>query len=134
MRHVNESDIAGERAPPPNSRILKHLAAPWTLGTKHLWVGLSEIDSGSTSNLQSHENEEVFYVMSGHGVVEVDGESQEIAPGSVVFVPSNAAHRLLNSGREVLKVLCAAAPAFEREDFDRHHLLDTGERGDTGSR
>jgi len=124
LRHVTESEVAGDRAPPPNARTLKHLAAPWTLGTQQLWVGLSEIDPGSTSNLQSHENEEVFYVVTGRGRVEVGGETAEIAAGSVVLVPSNAPHRLVNSGAEVLKVLCAAAPAFQKADFDRHHLLE----------
>jgi len=129
VRHVHESEVPGERARAPNSRTLKHLAAPWTLGTRRLWVGLSEIDPGSSSNVQSHESEEVFYVVSGEGVVEVEGESQEVVAGSVVVVPSRARHRLVNPGGKALKVLCSAAPAFERDDFDRHHLLPgaTGE-------
>jgi mannose-6-phosphate isomerase-like protein (cupin superfamily) len=124
VRHVHEGEIRGERAPEPNARTLKHLAAPWTLGTTRLWLGLSEIDPGSSSNLQSHESEEIFYVVSGQGVVEVDGESQQLEAGSVVFVPSGARHRLRNRGSGTLRVVCAAAPAFERGDFDRHHLLE----------
>ena len=70
--HVNESEIAGERAPLPNARTLKHLAAPWTLGTERLWVGLSEIDPGSSSNLQSQESEEAFYVVARQGEAAAD--------------------------------------------------------------
>lgn len=123
MRHVREQEIVGERAPEPNSRTLKHLIAPWTTGSERLWVGVSEIDPGASSNLHARPNEEVFYVLSGHGSVEVAAEREQIAPGSAVLVPANTAHRLRNEGSEPLRVLSCASPAFEKEVFDDVHLL-----------
>jgi mannose-6-phosphate isomerase-like protein (cupin superfamily) len=125
MKHVREQDVAGIRAPAPHARTLKHLAAPWTIGSQNLWVGLSEVDPGSSSNAHSHErNEEVFYVVQGAGVIEVGSEGVEVGPGSVVVVPPGATHRLVNSGAEVLKVLCSVSPPFELADFDAKHRLD----------
>jgi mannose-6-phosphate isomerase-like protein (cupin superfamily) len=121
--HVRAGDVAGTRAPAPNPRTLKHLVAPWTLGSEHLWVGLSEIDVGSSSNRHSHENEEVFFVLSGRGSAEVAGASQEVEAGSAVLVPSGQPHRLVNHGDEPLRVLCCAGPAFDRQAFDQAHLL-----------
>jgi quercetin dioxygenase-like cupin family protein len=124
VRHIRQQDVEGIRAPFPHARTLKHLAAPWTIGSERLWVGLSEVDPGSSSNRHSHaENEEVFYVISGRGFVEVEHERQAVGPGSVVVVPPGAEHRLVNPGHQTLQVLCSVAPAFQRSDFDSSHLL-----------
>ena len=124
MKHVHAHDVEGVRAPAPNARTLKHLLAPWTVGSEHLWIGLSEIDSHSCSNSHSHPNEEAFFVVSGYGDVVVAGERERIGPGSAVLVPSDAEHQLVNTSAEVLRVLCSAAPAFDRSVFDQAHNLD----------
>jgi mannose-6-phosphate isomerase-like protein (cupin superfamily) len=123
VRHVHASDVPGLRAPAPHARTLKHLVAPWTLGSSNLWVGLSEIDVGSSSNRHAHDNEEVFFVLAGRGDVEIGDDRAAIEPGSAVLVPSGSPHRLVNTGDELLRVLCCAGPAFEAEAFDRAHLL-----------
>ena len=124
MKHVREQDVVGSRAPAPHARTLKHLAAPWTVGSRNLWVGLSEVDPGSSSNPHSHEeNEEILYVVSGGGYVHVNDEREAIGPGSVIVIPPGSTHRLENPGNEVLKVLCSVSPAFKKEDFEAEHLL-----------
>lgn len=123
IKHVRADEVEGVRAGPPHSRTLKHLAAPWTIGSQNLWVGLSEVDPGSSSNPHSHENEEAFFVVSGNGRVQVDDETVEVGPGSLVLVPPNTLHRLFSLGPEALRVLCCAAPAFDKAVFDSRHLL-----------
>jgi mannose-6-phosphate isomerase-like protein (cupin superfamily) len=129
VRRVHESQVPAVRAPEPNSRTLKHLAAPWTLGSEHLWVGLSEIDPGSSSNRHEHEAEEVFYVVEGRGSVEVGDDSEPIEAGTIVLVPPRTPHRLINEGEGVLKVLCSAAPPFTLADFDAAHRIGTARGG-----
>lgn len=125
MKHTHESEIEGVRAPEPNPRTLKHLAAPWTIGSENIWVGLSEVDPGSESNAHSHEKtEEVFYVVSGEGYIVVGDERQAVPAGSVVVAPPGDMHQLQNPGGETLKVICSASPAFVKEDFDVAHNLD----------
>ena len=123
VEHVRAHEVEGVRAPPPHARTLKHLAAPWTIGSPNLWIGMSEIDPGSSSNAHAHENEEAFFVVSGYGAVEVDGETVDVGPGSLVLVPPSVTHRLRNGGYEVLRVLCCVTPAFERAVFEDRHLL-----------
>lgn len=124
VAHVREGELPGTRAPAPHARTLKHLIAPWTLGSRELWLGLSEIDAGSSSNLHSHDNEEAFFVLSGRGRVEVGGARQEIGPGSTVLVPSGEPHRLVTEGEERLRVLCCASPPFDPQAFDQAHGLE----------
>ena len=125
MKHTHESEVEGIRAPEPNSRTLKHLAAPWTIGSKNLWIGLSEVDPGSESNAHSHEvNEEIFYVISGEGFIVVGEERQAVSAGSIVVAPPGKTHQLQNPGPAMLKILCSAAPAFSKDDFEITHNLD----------
>jgi mannose-6-phosphate isomerase-like protein (cupin superfamily) len=130
IRNLHEDEVEGVRAPAPNSRTLKHLAAPWTLGTEHIWVGLSEIDPGSSSNRHEHAAEEVFYVVDGRGAIEVGGERTDVRRGSVVAVPSWTPHQIVNKGNTVLKVLCSASPPFTESDFDAAHRLGGADKGD----
>jgi mannose-6-phosphate isomerase-like protein (cupin superfamily) len=121
--HVAVDDVPGTRADPPYSRTLRHLITPWTLGSQQLWLGLSEVDVGSSSNRHSHANEEAFFVISGRGAVEVGSGRVEVSPGSAVLAPGGQPHRLVNEGDEPMRVLCCAAPAFDRATFDEAHLL-----------
>jgi NAD(P)-dependent dehydrogenase (short-subunit alcohol dehydrogenase family)/mannose-6-phosphate isomerase-like protein (cupin superfamily) len=130
VEHVRAEQVAGERAPPPHARTLKHLVSPWTAGSRNLWVGMSEIDPGSSSNRHSHQSEECFFVVDGSGTVEVGDERERIAAGSLVLVPPDVPHRLVNDRRDcTLRILCCAAPPFERPDFDARHRLDRRSAG-----
>ncbi|MBN9623708.1 MAG: cupin domain-containing protein [Actinobacteria bacterium] len=111
-------------APDPNRRTLTHIFAPWNGGSDRIWTGLSEIEEGSTSNLHSHPNEEILYVLEGAGEIEVDGVRYPVEPGSSVRVAPDRPHRLFNGGEGLLRVLCTASPAFERSVFDAAHDLD----------
>jgi quercetin dioxygenase-like cupin family protein len=52
-----------------------------------------------------NDKEQTFYVLSGSGVVTVDGETKEIEPGDVVFVPFNTPHTT-EAGDVTLTYLC----------------------------
>jgi mannose-6-phosphate isomerase-like protein (cupin superfamily) len=124
MEHIREIDVEGVRAPAPHARTLKHIVAPWTVGSDAMWVGFSLVDPGSSSNPHRHRNEEIFIVLEGAGRAVVDDESADISAGSVVRVPPSALHQLVNEGSGILKVACVASPAFTRADFDAAHALD----------
>jgi mannose-6-phosphate isomerase-like protein (cupin superfamily) len=48
-----------------------------------------------------HEREDqVYIVQSGRGLVEIDGERQEIGPGQLVFIPRGRRHCLESLGGE----------------------------------
>ena len=42
---------------------------------------------------QPHEDDEVYVVLEGNGVLEVEGESVPVKEGTAVFVPAGADHR-----------------------------------------
>ena len=52
---------------------------------------------------QPHEDDEIYVVLEGSGVLEVEGERVELREGHAVFVPAGAEHRFV--GYEQLSVL-----------------------------
>ena len=52
---------------------------------------------------QPHEDDEVYVVLEGTGVLEIEGETVELKQGQAAFVPAGADHRFV--GYEQLSVL-----------------------------
>ncbi len=109
--------------PPPYAREIKHLAAPWTMGTKNMWMGISQLEPNSRSNRHAHrEQEEIFFVLQGEGQIAVGDGEFDVSEGSCVYVPVGEEHQLIN-GRsdQVLRVLSVISPSFTPEDFASVH-------------
>ncbi len=51
------------------------------------------------------DKEEFQYVLSGTGEVEIAGEKAPVAPGSLVFIPTDVAHSIRNVESRSMKVL-----------------------------
>ena len=62
------------------------------------------------------EIEEIYYILSGCGVMTVGEEQHEVGPGDSVYVPRGARHTLENTGAEDIKLLLVCGPAFTCED------------------
>src|SRR6056297_255489 len=126
MHIVHEDDIKGDRIEAPYKREIKHLSAPWTLGSKNLWIGTSTVEPGNKTNAHSHEtNEEVFYCVSGSGIMIVDGEEKEYRQGNLVYVPPGCVHQVVNTGNIPLKSVCSVSPPFEEKQFRADHDMES---------
>lgn len=62
------------------------------------------------------EIEEIYYILSGSGVMRVGDEKREVAAGDAVYVPRRSVHTLENTGAEPIKLLLVCGPAFFYED------------------
>jgi mannose-6-phosphate isomerase-like protein (cupin superfamily) len=68
-----------------------------------LEVGVYVLVAPEPDRQQPHEDDELYVVLEGRGVLEVEGQSTEVEEGSSVFVPAGAEHRF--TGYEGLSVL-----------------------------
>ena len=68
------------------------------------------------------EIEEIYYVVSGRGLMTVGDETREVGAGDAVYVPRGQRHTLENTGDQPIKLLVACGPAFFYEDeiLDAH--------------
>lgn len=62
------------------------------------------------------EIEEIYYVVSGHGLMTVGDETRDVYAGDAVFVPRGHRHSLRNIGAEAIRLILVCGPAFFYED------------------
>jgi mannose-6-phosphate isomerase-like protein (cupin superfamily) len=76
-------------------------------------ITMVECDPGSEQPMHSHpEAEQVYVVVTGHGLMRVDDEEQPVGPGSLVFIPPGAKHAIRNVGSDQLTYVSATSPPF----------------------
>ena len=77
--------------------------------SEKLSVGLSVWPRETADRQKPHAEDEVYYVISGHGSIRVADEDRPVKPGSLVFVAAGVEHRF-HSIEEDLRVLVFWAP------------------------
>lgn len=60
--------------------------------------------------------EEIYYIVSGRGVMTVGDETREVGAGDAVYIPRGNRHTLKNTGAHPIKVVLVCGPAFFYED------------------
>ena len=74
-----------------------------------LSAGIYHLAAGQPDPQRPHSEDEVYYVLSGEGRIDVEGELTAIRPGSVIFVGKKQRHRFLDYP-EGLTLLVIFAP------------------------
>jgi mannose-6-phosphate isomerase-like protein (cupin superfamily) len=75
-----------------------------------LSVGLYALPADGVDPQQPHTEDEVYYVISGRGLIRVGQEDRSVEPGTAVFVGAGIEHRF-HTITEELKILVFFAPA-----------------------
>jgi len=75
-----------------------------------LSAGLYMLAAGAVDMQELHAEDEIYYVISGRGYIQVDQESRPVDAGSLVFVKARVEHRF-HTITENLRVLVIFAPA-----------------------
>ena len=86
-----------------------------------LSLGLYRHEIGADVPQEPHSEDEVYFVISGEGAIDIAGTDHLVTHGSVVYVPSGVAHHF-HSVTEPLQILVAFAPA----EGSLAHLVATG--------
>ena len=57
---------------------------------------------------------EVYYILEGHGKIELDGDWHDVTPGTTVHIPPGTRHRLVSETG--VRTVVVAIPPFRAED------------------
>ena len=71
---------------------------------------------GSTMEHYHARAEEIYYITAGTGRMRIEGETKDVKTGDAIAIPPGRRHKLWNTGRETLRLLCCCAPAYEHSD------------------
>lgn len=84
--------------------------------TEGLTMGVADVGQGPI-RLHRHAQVETYYVLSGEGVVHIDGADHPLTPGAAVFIPGGALHGARATGPDTLRLLYV----FAADSFDQVH-------------
>ncbi len=83
--------------------------------TREQSLAEATLDTGQATERHYHRaTEEIYFVLEGRGVIEVDGDRREIGPGEAVLIPPGSWHEI--RALEPLRFLCCCAPPYSHED------------------
>ncbi len=101
----------------PEVKATRYLAhgggiAHMSLDTRHLqtlmFLAHAYVPPGETLIGHVDPMEEIYYIQTGRGRMQVGEEISEVKPGDAVHIPIGQFHELTNTGEEVLMVLVVA--------------------------
>ncbi len=86
----------------PRGSWSRMVLASGTLAGNAASLGYSVFTPGCVTAMVSHETEEVAYVLSGAGELQLDGETVPFAAGQGLHIPARTWHAVANTGTEAV--------------------------------
>lgn len=71
---------------------------------------------GSTQEHYHPKAEEIYFITSGTGRMRIEHEEREVRVGDSIAIAPGQRHKLWNTGKMPLTLLCCCAPAYEHDD------------------
>lgn len=60
--------------------------------------------------------EEIYYITHGKGRMRIEGRLRNVRRGDAIAIPPGRKHKLWNTGKTTLRLLCCCAPGYEDSD------------------
>jgi mannose-6-phosphate isomerase-like protein (cupin superfamily) len=93
------------------------LVAEQTVGGNVSALGYSVFKPGTSTADLSHWVEELAYIVSGRGVIQLETENVAVAAGQALYVPARVWHTVVNPGPEdLVMVFSFPSPAYPPTD------------------
>lgn len=96
---------------------IRELLAHRNSSIRHQSLAEALLAVGASTQEHYHiKTEEIYFITGGIGRMLIDGEFAEVKTGDAIAIPPGKRHKLWNTGREPLRLLCCCAPAYEHSD------------------
>ena len=89
----------------------KPLVRPETAGSKRMDYRISNYQPMAYVALHTHKvQEQVYHILDGEGLMEIDGERRVVRRHDVVFIPPGVEHGITNTGLTDLTFIVVTTP------------------------
>ena len=100
-----------EQPPAHFSAFSKMLVHPTNADTRYFDFRISSYQPKGYAEVHVHEvAENIYYILQGRGIVELDGEKRLVEPHMVIYIPPGVRHGIFNTGLEDLVFIVVASP------------------------
>jgi mannose-6-phosphate isomerase-like protein (cupin superfamily) len=100
-----------EQPPAHFDAFSKMLVHPTNADTRYFDFRLSSYQPKGYAEVHVHEvAENIYYILQGRGIVELDGEKRLVEPHMVIHIPPGVRHGIFNTGLEDLVFVVVASP------------------------
>jgi mannose-6-phosphate isomerase-like protein (cupin superfamily) len=65
-------------------------------------AGILYLFEGQEDVQTPHRSDEVYFVVEGSGYIDINEKRRRITKSSLIFVPSNARHRFIRDGQDLI--------------------------------
>ena len=62
------------------------------IDTPTMTVGIINLKKDQEDTQQPHTSDEIYYIISGRGTIEIDGIKNEVNPGKIIYIPKKIHH------------------------------------------
>jgi mannose-6-phosphate isomerase-like protein (cupin superfamily) len=106
--------------------IIRELMHPAIQGNSNQSFAEATVPAGGKTLLHRHDkSEEIYHITEGSGMITLDSKELEVRKGDTICIVPGTPHRIQNTGKEPLKILCCCAPAYSHEDTELLESLVT---------
>ncbi len=107
VKHVHYTKVELET---PKEQGIKDVMVRWLIskkdGADNFAMRLFEIQPEGHTPLHQHDWEHEIFVLEGNGVTKNKTGEESFRQGDVLFVPPMEWHQFVNTGKEILKIIC----------------------------
>jgi mannose-6-phosphate isomerase-like protein (cupin superfamily) len=103
-----------------NQALSKAIVTPATVGSRFFDHRISSYEPGAHVETHSHKvQEQIYHVLSGEGVLTLDGERHLVRANDVTYIPPGVVHEFHCTGTEPLVFLVITSPPTDDEPVPR---------------
>lgn len=77
----------------------------------------AHIPAGTSTQRHFHRvAEEIYFLLEGEGLMDVDGATRIVGPGDAILIPAGAWHQLAAADGADIRMLCCCSPPYSHDD------------------
>ena len=113
---IRNLDVAEAFTTKDGSTIRELLGLPTSTLVRNQSLAEATLADGQATQRHYHRHsEEIYFLLDGGGLMEIDGEEREVGSGDAVLIPPGAWHTL-RAGAGGARLLCMCAPPYTHGD------------------
>ena len=94
-----------------NGAYAKMLVTPDNSATRHFDYRISSYQPKAHVSAHRHKiQEQIYHVLEGEGLMEIDGQQRRVGRHDVIFIPPGTEHALYNTGFTDLTFIVVTSP------------------------